>query len=68
MDFFAFAASNARQEFNMPKQTTYFKGDKAEYTGKVLTLHGGTFYEVVMLEGHTKGQMKVVKDGPKETR
>ena len=52
----------------MTKQTTYFKGDKAEYTGKVLNLHGGTFYEVVMLEGHTKGQLKVVTNAPKGDR
>ena len=49
----------------MTKQITYFKGDKAEYTGKVVVLHGGTFYEVVMLEGHMKGATKVVKNAPK---
>jgi hypothetical protein len=43
---------------------TYFKGDKAEYTGKVLLIHGGTFYEVKMLEGVHKGQLKVVKNAP----
>ena len=47
------------------KQTTYSKGDKAEYTGKVLTIHGGTFYEVLMLEGIYAGQTKVVTAAPK---
>lgn len=47
-------------------QTTYFKGDKAVYTGVVLQLHGGTFYEVKMLEGHLVGQLKVVTQAPKE--
>ncbi len=49
----------------MLKQTTYTKGDKAEYTGKVLTIHGGTFYEVLMLEGLHKGELKVVTHAPK---
>ena len=43
---------------------TYFKGDKAEYTGVVLQLHGGTFYEVKMLEGIYKGETKVVASAP----
>ena len=44
---------------------TYFKGDKAEYTGQVLTIHGGTFYEVRMVEGIHKGSLKVVTNAPK---
>ncbi len=51
----------------MANQTTYFKGDKAEYTGKVVSLHGGTFYEVVLLEGHLIGQTKLVTNAPKGT-
>ena len=45
-------------------KTTYFKGDKAEYTGKSETQHGGLFYEVIMLEGHLKGQSRWVVDPP----
>ena len=38
----------------------YFKGDLAEYTGKVEHLHGGKFYEVVLLEGHLEGKKRLV--------
>ena len=41
------------------KKTTYFKGDEAEYTGKVETLYGGLFYEIELLEGHLKGHLKL---------
>ena len=44
--------------------TTYIFGDRAEYTGKVVEAYGGTFYEVVMLEGHMEGQLKAVKQPP----
>jgi hypothetical protein len=47
------------------KPTTYFKGDKAEYTGNTHELHGGTFYEVKMLEGADAGKTKVVTNPPK---
>jgi hypothetical protein len=46
-------------------QTTYFNGDLAQYTGKVMTLHGGLFYEIVILEGHMKGKTKVTQRAPK---
>lgn len=49
------------------KETMYTQGDKAEYTGKIEHLHGGTFYEVRMLEGHLKGQLKLVVKPPKPT-
>jgi hypothetical protein len=49
-------------------KTTYFNGDQAEYTGVVLQIHGGTFYEVVMLEGIYKGQTKAVKNPPTSLR
>ena len=42
----------------------YVFGDRAVYTGKVVEAYGGTFYEVKMLEGHLKGQLKVVKQPP----
>ena len=43
-------AKHARNE-----TTFYFKGDKAQYTGKVEEIYGGTFYEFTYLEGHKKG-------------
>lgn len=43
---------------------TYFKGDAAEYTGRVVVVAGGTFYEVKMLEGVSVGLFKVVKNPP----
>ena len=53
---------------NPTKPTTFFKGDEAEYTGRVFQIHGGTFYEVIMLEGHLKGETKVVPTAPKVVR
>ena len=46
-------------------KTTYFNGDFARYTGKTITLHGGLFYEIEILEGHMKGQTKVTQRAPK---
>ena len=46
------------------RATTYFKGDKARYTGKSEVLHGGRFYEVVLVEGHRKGEKKWVHNAP----
>lgn len=46
-------------------QTTYFNGDLARYTGKTMILHGGLFYEIELLEGHMKGQLKVTQRAPK---
>ena len=46
-------------------QTTYWNGDLARYTGKTMTLHGGLFYEVELLEGRLKGQTKVTQRAPK---
>lgn len=45
-------------------KTCYFKGDLAEYTGKTVTLHGGLFYEIKLLEGHMKGKTKVTQRAP----
>lgn len=42
-------------------KTTYFNGDLARYTGKTETIHGGLFYEIELLEGHLKGQLKVTQ-------
>ena len=46
-------------------ERTYFKGDLAEYTGKSEDFYGKAFYEVLMLEGHLKGEMRVVPNPPK---
>ena len=45
-------------------QTIYWNGDLARYTGKTMTLHGGLFYEIEMLEGHLKDQTKVTQLEP----
>ncbi len=41
-------------------ETTYFKGDLAEYTGKKETLHGAEWEEVRLLDGHLKGELRSV--------
>lgn len=43
---------------------TYWKGDKAEYTGQTEELYGGVFYEIRMLEGHQVGQLKLTASAP----
>jgi len=48
----------------MEKEKAYFKGDLAYYTGKEVHLHGGYFYEVIMAEGHLKGQKKLITRPP----
>jgi hypothetical protein len=45
---------------------TYFRGDKAIYTGKTIVLHGGLFYEIKLVEGHMKGQLKVTQRAPSQ--
>lgn len=45
-------------------QTTYFHGDLARYTGKTQIIHGGLFFEIEILEGHLKGQIKVTQRAP----
>lgn len=36
----------------------YIKGDKAQYTGHSEMIYGELCYEVILLEGHLKGQKK----------
>lgn len=36
----------------------YWKGDKAEYTGKSEILHGARCFEIRLLEGNEKGKLK----------
>lgn len=50
----------------MSKKFTYFKGDKAYYTGKEEGVCGKKFYEVTLCEGHEKGKNKLVPT-PAET-
>jgi len=43
---------------------TFIKGDRAEYTGTVQILHGGTFYTVEMMEGADAGKLRLTQRGP----
>lgn len=65
------APSITKKESKLPKQedrpTTYWKGDKARYTGKQEDQHGATFYELEMLEGHLKGEFKWTQREPVST-
>jgi diguanylate cyclase (GGDEF)-like protein len=47
---------------------TYINGDRAVYTGKTQQLHGGTFYEVEMMEGRDKGKTRVTQKTPESVR
>lgn len=38
------------------RTTTYWKGDKARYTGQTLERYGAEFYELELLEGHRRGE------------
>jgi hypothetical protein len=44
--------------------TLYWKGDLARYTGKTVSLYGGLFYEIELLEGHMKGETKLTQRAP----
>lgn len=43
---------------------TYFRGDRAEYTGKTQDDAGGPLYEIEIMEGHLKGQKKHTYTAP----
>jgi hypothetical protein len=45
---------------------TYWKGNKAKYTGNSEVIHNGLFYELELLEGHLKGQKKWTQKQPSE--
>ncbi|MFM0432325.1 hypothetical protein PQQ75_25165 [Paraburkholderia aspalathi] len=45
-------------------KTLYWHGDLARYTGATVTLYGGLFYEIEMLEGHMKGDFKLTQRAP----
>jgi hypothetical protein len=55
-------------ETKTARPSTYWKGDRAEYTGKTMMLHGGLFFEVEMMEGRLVGQLKVTMHGPNGER
>jgi hypothetical protein len=38
------------------KITFYWKGDKAQYTGKSEMVYGGKFFQITLLEGMYTGQ------------
>lgn len=46
---------------------THVNGDRAEYTGQSVTLHGGLFYEVEFTEGAKQGQQAVTQRAPDGT-
>ena len=43
----------------------YFRGDLAIATGKTVELHGATFYEYKLVEGHRAGDLIVTQNAPK---
>jgi hypothetical protein len=47
------------------EDVTYWCGDRAVYTGTVVNLHGGLFYEIQLVEGHLAGEKKLVSKPPK---
>jgi hypothetical protein len=49
----------------MKKEKLYSNGDLAEYTGKSQVIYGSVFYEILMLEGHLEGHLKVTVRVPK---
>ena len=55
------------KQFQTQPGETYFKGDKARYTGKSEEMHGGLFHEIEMLEGHLKGQKQWTPRAPDVT-
>lgn len=56
--------TKAKAEHNQ----TYTAGSLAEYTGKVETIFGGVFYEVLMLEGPDKGELRLVAWSPDDPK
>ena len=43
---------------------TYWKGDRAEYTGKSMSMYGGVFFELKIVSGYMKGQIKWTQVSP----
>lgn len=51
-------------DYMKSKNTLYFKGDLAQYTGKYQNMYGKYFYEIELLEGHMKGDFRWVPTPP----
>ena len=47
-----------------PRKTTFWKGDKAVYLGTSEEKHGVTWYHLVLVEGHRKGERVVTSTPP----
>jgi hypothetical protein len=47
------------------RAAVYFHGDAAEYTGKAEMLYGKMFYEIKMIEGHLRGELRWSPTAPK---
>ena len=45
-------------------QKLYWGGDLAEYTGNVSNVHGAPLYEIIILEGRKKGELKYTYRNP----
>lgn len=52
----------------MEKETLYFKGDLAEYTGNTLYVDITEFYEIRILEGFYKGNLAHTVRKPNENK
>jgi hypothetical protein len=48
------------------KAISHRNGDRIEYTGKTMKLHGGFFYEFTYLDGLKKGQVGVTQSYPED--
>src|SRR5205814_1640957 len=49
-------------------QTTIYKNKLAQYTGNSKTLNAITFYEIVIIQGLAKGQLKHTTQPPDEMK
>lgn len=47
------------------RPTCYWRGDLARYTGRSQFLHGAKFYEIVMIAGHLRGELKLTLRAPR---
>ena len=46
---------------DLKDKQVYFMGDLAKYTtGDLVEIHGGSFREVVLLDGHLKGKKRLI--------
>jgi len=52
----------------MTGEKTFWKGDRAEYTGRSEMCFGALFWELKLLEGHRKGDLVLTNRVPKFAR